>query len=222
MISPAPPATRDYRDAALRAAGWSLANDHPGPYVGGTPDNPDVIDKEAGWIAFDSYLALYDVTQNKRWLDAAAAAATYTETWMYGWNVPLPPDATLVQIPRLNTTAGAAGLIATGHSAADLFLAYASLSYARLSIDTGDTHYAEVARLLQANTAQFVDVNGSLGYATPGLCVEAFSLVGGRRGRSVGTWLPWCTSAILEPMARCREVFGTIDVAAASRWTHRC
>lgn len=204
-----------YRVAALRAAEWSLAHDAPGRYVGGTPDNPDVIDKEAGWIAFDSYLALFDVTGEKRWLDAAAAAATFTETWIYGWNVRLPIDIENPQIPRLKTTAGAASLIATGHSGADLFLAFASLSYARLSVYTGDTHFADVARLLQANTAQLVDVNGSLGYATPGLCVEAFSLVGGRRGSSVGVWLPWGTSAVLEPMARCREMFGTTDVAAA-------
>ena len=59
-----------YLDAAMRAGEWSLANNTDGPtYVGGTPDNPDVIDKEAGWIAFDSYLALYDVTQDQRWLD---------------------------------------------------------------------------------------------------------------------------------------------------------
>ena len=204
-----------YRAAAVRAAEWTVSHDTPGRYVGGTPDNPDVIDKEAGWIAFDSYLALYDVTRDKRWLDAAVAAATFAETWMYGWNVPLPVDVVSPQIPRLKTTAGAASLIATGHSGADLFLAFGSLSYARLAVYTGDKHFADVARLLQANTAQLVDVNGSLGYAVPGLCVEAFGLVGGHRGNSVGAWLPWGTSAVLEPMARCREIFGTADVAAA-------
>jgi hypothetical protein len=198
-----------YRAAAIRAANFALAQH---AYVGGTPDNPDVIDKEAGWIAFDSYLALYDVTRDKKWLDAAIDAATFTETWIYTWNVPLPIDGTTITIPRVKTTAGAS-LIATGHSGADVFLAYASFSYLRLSIYTDDTHFADVARLLQANTAQFVDVGGSHGYATPGLLVEAFTLAV-NRGHSVGTWLPWCTSAILEPMSRMREAFGEIDVAA--------
>lgn len=206
-----------YRAAAERAATWSLQHDAPGRYAGGTPDNPDVIDKEAGWIAMESYLALHDVTGERRWLDAAVRAADYTETWIYAWNVPMPVDATLIQIPRLRTTAGAGSLIATGHSGVDLFLAFASLGYARLALATGDEHFADVARLLQANTAQFVDVDGSLGYAQPGLCVEAFSLAGGRRGRSVATWLPWGTSAVMEPMARCRDAFGTLDVAEALR-----
>ncbi|MFT3788088.1 MAG: hypothetical protein QM770_18265 [Tepidisphaeraceae bacterium] len=200
-----------YRQAALRAAAFALKT--PDTYVGGTPDNPDVIDKEAGWIAFEAYLALYDVTHEKKYLDAAERAATFTETWVYGWNVPMPLDAKQLTIPKLQTTAGMS-LIATGHSGSDLFLAYASLSYLRLSIYTGDGHYADVARLLQANTAQLVDVGGSLGYAQPGLCVEAFSLAV-NRGQSVGVWLPWCTSAIVEPMARAREVFGVLDIHSA-------
>lgn len=201
-----------YRDAAIRAGEWSLANNADGrTYVGGTPDNPDVIDKEAGWIALDSYLALYDVTQDKRWLDAAVAAATFTETWVYGWNVPMPVDAQRrrLTLPRIKTTAGMS-LIATGHSGSDLFLSYAWLSYIRLSLYTRDPHFADVARLLQANPAQLVSVNGSLRYAQDGLCLEAFSLAV-NRGHSVNVWLPWCTSAILEPMARSRETFGTID-----------
>ena len=208
-----------YRAAALRAATLALKANADGPsYIGGTPDNPDVVDKEAGWIAFDSYLALYDVTQDKRWLDAAVDAATFTETWIYAWNVPLPIDADPAKlgVPRVKTFAGT-NLIATGHSGVDNFLAFASFSYARLAIYTGDEHFAGVARLLQHNSAQFVDTGeksgNSLGYATPGLCVEAFTLAV-NRGHSVNVWLPWLTSAIVEPMARMREAFGVTDVDA--------
>lgn len=207
---------RKYRDAALRAAEFALkANASGAAYVGGTPDNPDVVDKEAGWIAMDSCLALYDVTREKKWLSAALDAAAFTETWIYGWNVPLPSDKENVGVPRVETFAGA-NLIATGHSGADNFLAFASFAYARLWIYTGDEHWLDIARLLQHNSAQFIETgkgDNALGYAMPGLQVEAFSLAV-NRGHSVRIWLPWLTSATLEPMARMREAFGVIDVNA--------
>lgn len=203
-----------YRTAALRAAGFAIkANTSGALYVGGTPDNPDVLDKEAGWIAMDSYLALYDVTRDPRWLDAAADAAAFTGTWIYGWSVPLPLDREEVGVPRVKTFAGT-NLIATGHSGADNFLSFASFSYARLWIYTGDEHWLDVATILQHNSAQFVDTGSdgnALGYAVPGLQVEAFSLAV-NRGHSVRVWLPWLTSATLEPMVRMREALGVIDV----------
>ena len=200
-----------YRAAAVRAGEYGRAAvGDAAAYVGGTADNPDVTDKEAGWIAFDSFLALYDVTQDRRWLAAAADAATFTETWLYCWDVPLPAEG--LQVPRFQT-AGAASLIALGHSGADVFLAFAPLSYYRLSLYTGDAHFAEVARLLANNPKQLVDVGGSLGYGQEGLLVEAMSLAVGR-GRSVGAWLPWGTSAVIDPMVRTRDIFGTIDLAA--------
>jgi hypothetical protein len=210
---------KKYRDAAIRAAEFALTENKNGAtYVGGTPDNPDVIDKEAGWIAMDSYLALYDVTQDKKWLDAALDAATFTETWVYAWNVPLPRDKENVGVPRVKTFAGT-NLIATGHSGADNFLAFASFSYVRLWIYTGDEHWLDVAKLLQHNSAQFIETGkdgNALGYAVPGLQVEAFSLAV-NRGNSVKIWLPWLTSATLEPMARMRETFGEIDVDSVAK-----
>ena len=204
-----------YRRAAVRAGEYGVraaggAGGDAADYVGGTPDNPDVKDKEAGWIAFDSFLALYDVTQDRRWLDAAAEAATFTETWLYCWDVPLRTQG--LEIPRVRTT-GTVSLIALGHSGADCFLAYAALAYYRLSLYTGDEHYARVARLLANNTKQLVDVGGSLGYGHQGLLVEAMSLAV-RRGKSVGGWLPWCTSAIIDPMVGQRAIFGSVDLAA--------
>ncbi len=205
-----------YLDSAIRAAEFAVKENESGArYVGGTPDNPDVLDKEAGWIAMDSYLALYDVTQDKRWLSAATDAATFTETWIYGWNVPLPIDKQNVGVPRVKTYAGT-NLIATGHSGVDNFLAYASFSYTRLWIYTGDDHFRDIAKLLQHNSAQFIETGkqgNALGYVKPGLQVEAFSLAV-NRGHSVRTWLPWLTSATLEPMARMRETFGVMDVEA--------
>jgi hypothetical protein len=59
-----------------------------------------------------------------------------------------------------------------------------------------------------------VDVNGSLGYAEPGLCTETLSLtVDGRRGRGNGVdvWLPWLTYSMVEPVVRLQEAYGMMD-----------
>jgi hypothetical protein len=200
-------------------------------YYGGTADNDDVTDKEAGWIALDSFLSLYEVAREQRWLDAAERAGTFTETWLYGWNVPIPRDERQVTFPPAKTTAGMS-LIAVGHSGADIFLAFAPFAYERLAVYTGDPHFADVARVLAYDTRQFVDVGGSVGYAVPGLVTEATTLAP-PRGHGVNVWLPWCTAAMVEPMCDFQDAFGTVDVndvlkmpaerqrAALDRWVRK-
>ena len=209
---------RRYAEAAVRAGEWCLPNVHAAfAYVGGTADNPNVIDKEAGFMALDAFLALHDLTSDRRYLLAAIQAADFMETWVYAWNVPPTPGANPrgALPPRLYTTGFS--LIATGHSAADLFMAGAPFLYYRLFIETGDVHYLDVARLLCYNPRQFVDVDGSMGYGQPGLCTEALSLAV-PRGHGVNVWLPWLTVSMVEPLVHLEETFGTmnLDVAVAT------
>ena len=212
---------RRYAEAAVRAGEWCLPNIHAAfVYVGGTADNPNVVDKEAGFMALQAFLALHDLTGEARWLAAAVQAADFTETWAYAWNVPPAPGGTAGRAawpPRLLTSGFS--LIATGHSGADLFLAGAAFLYYRLYVEIGDAHDLAVARLLYDNPRQFVDVDGSMGYGQPGLCTEAVSLAT-PRGRGVNVWLPWLTASMVEPMTRLEDGFGTMDleVAVAATW----
>jgi hypothetical protein len=207
-----------YLDAALRAGEYCWETAHKTfSYVGGTADNPNVIDKEAGFIAMDAFLALRDITGEERWLDAAVQAGDFTETWAYCWNIPIPEEDTAATYPRGATTTGFS-LIATGHSGADLFLAGAPFFYYRLYLGTGDDHYADVARQLLYDTKQGMDIDGSLGYGHTGLCTEALSLSVGRRGRGhgVNTWLPWLTYSMIEPIVRLEEAYGFMDTPIAT------
>jgi hypothetical protein len=202
---------RQYLEAALRAGAWCWTNTHQAfCYVGGTVDNPNVMDKEAGFIALDAFLALHDATSEERWLKAAAQAADFTETWTYCWSVPIPAEDERVTYPRGATTTGFS-LIACGHSGADLFLAGAAFLFYRLYLQTGDRHYADMARQFLYNTRQSMDINGSLGYGYPGLCTEALSLAP-PRGRGVNTWLPWLSYSMMEPVAQLQETYGTMDI----------
>lgn len=202
---------REYRDVALRAGDWSYRQVHEDfVYVGGTADNPNVMDKEAGYLALVAFLALHDLECEQRWLDAARQAADFTETWAYSWNIPIPDDTRPAAYPKGCPTT-AFSLIAAGHSSADLFLAGGAFYYYRLSHATGDAHYAAMATQFLYDTKLAVDLNGSLGYGKPGLCTEALTLAP-PRGRGVDAWLPWLTYNMIEPLARLQDTYGTMEI----------
>lgn len=197
-----------YKSAALKAGEFCWRSVHQAyAYVGGTPDNPNVLDKEGGVMALEAFAALYDLTGERRWLDAATQAAEYVETWTYCWNIPMPTGDPKSDFPPGRTTHGLS-LIATGHSGADNYLAGAPFAFYRLYLWTGDPHFRDYARFLLFDTKQLLDWDGRLGYAKPGLQLEAMSLAV-RRGHSVKTWLPWLTVATLEPLVRLHDVFGS-------------
>jgi hypothetical protein len=196
-----------YRTAALRAGEFCWRQEHLSfHYVGGTEDNPNVMDKEAGFMALDAFHALHDATDEPKWLAAAEQAADFIETWCYCWNIPIPGDDVAVAYPRPAPTS-AFSLIATGHSGADLFMAGAAFMFYRLYVKTGDAHYQNVAELLLHNTKHAMDIGGSLGYAHEGLCTEALTLAPSR-GHGIGFWGSWLTYSMIEPIAQLEDVYG--------------
>lgn len=202
-----------YQQSAVRAGAFCWVSVHQAyAYVGGTPDNPNVLDKEGGMMALAAFLALYDATGEKRWLTAATQAAWYSETWVYCWNIPMPDGDPKVVFPKGRTTLGLS-LIATGHSGADTYMAAAPFLFYRLSLLTGETHFRDSARMLLHDTKQLLDWDGKLGYKYPGLQTEALSLPP-PRGHGVQSWLPWLTVTQVEPLVRLRDVFGSLDIDA--------
>ena len=185
---------KKYLDVAIRTAdfAWEQGQD-TGRFVGGTIDNPDVIDKEAATISLEGYLALHDLTREPRWLERAQAAAAMAETWMYIWNVPMPADtpADKLQWKRGVPTTGMQ-LIATGHSLVDAYMAFDVASFAKLYRLTGDQHYLEVAAILLHNTKAMIELpDRPLGLRGPGWQQEHFCF---SLPRGIGRhqfWLPW-------------------------------
>ncbi len=198
------------RTAAIRAGEWSLAHiTKELEYRGGTCDNSDIYDKESGIYAIFAYLALYDLEKEQRWLDAAVAAADYTETWTYAWSFPV--DVPFPNNPLSKRNISGQSLIATGHSGADVYMAACPYLYYRLYLLTDDKHYLEFARFLNKNTKQCTDWDGSFGYAYAGLCHES----GGLSDQSFGGvyhWLPWCTYVQVDPISRLYDSFGAYEI----------
>jgi hypothetical protein len=201
----------EYRTAVIKAAEWCLKNIHQDyKYIGSVIDNPYVKDRESGQKMIEAMLAAYDLTSDNRYLEAACQAAYYTVSYMYAWNIPWETGTTLdMPWPKNKTTVGIT-IIATGHSGADCGFAYNSFEYLRLFELTKDPYFLRIARLLEKNTKQTMDYDGSLNFAYRGLQREAIRCVT-HRGDGVALWLPWCTAAELDPVFRMEDAYGFID-----------
>ena len=190
-----------YLQAASRAGElcWALGGRH-GTFVGGTLDNANVADKEAGAVALEAFLALFESTGDGRWLERAQDAADLAETWMYLWNVPMPEDEADLHWKGGVTTVGAQ-LIATGHPLTDAYMAWDVANYAKLYAYTQDAHYLDVAKLLLHNTKTMLALpGGPFDLAGPGWQQEHWSFAP-PRGRGVHRfWLPWVACSQLEGM----------------------
>ena len=204
-----------YLQAALRAGEWSYEHQYRlFEYRGGPCDTFDVLDNESGIYAMFAYIALYDVTGDPKWLEAACGAADYTETYTFVWHFP-------VHVPypahpfRRNHISGQSN-VSAGMPGGDIYMAACSYTYYRLFLLTGDAHYLDFAEFLNRNCKQANDTDGSCGYRYPGLVNEggAFSE---QEYRSRFHWLPWCTFVEVDPASRFEDTFGAHEIAEIER-----
>lgn len=207
-----------YKEAAIKAGDFCYEHIHiPYKYVGSVIDNPNVKDRESGQKAIEAFLVLYDLTGEKKWLDAACQAAYYTVTYMYAWNIPVEEGDEPIEWP-LNKTSVGLTIIATGHSGADCGFSYNSFEYLRLYILTGNEDFLKIATLLEKNTKQTMDYDGTLGYALHGLQTEAIRIVT-PRGYGVKLWLPWVTASALDPLFKMKDAYNEIGIDKISKHT---
>ena len=180
-------------------------------------DNPQTIDSESGQQAINGFLSVYDLTKDKKWLDAAEQAAIYTESWSYMFEVPVEKDQFAeTDWPKDRSIVGQ-HIIAIGHSATDLGFAWSAFVYYRLYLLTGKEHYLHVARISAHNTKQSMNLGQKLYPGQPeGLQQEAFQVRvnngAGRRMNSIMEALTWNFAAHLDPMIRFKDAFGSYDL----------
>lgn len=203
-----------YREAAVRAGEWAYEHAYLElEYRGGTCDNLDIQDKEAGIYALFGFLALYDLTGEDKWLEGAVGAADYTETWTYAWTFPVHTPWPKHPFNRYSISGQSIITIGGG---ADVYMAACSYTYYRLYLITGDEHYLDFAEFIHKNTRQSCDVDGSIGYIMPGLGHESGNFTE-QVLQSHYHWLPWCTFVIVDPCSRMYDTFGVYEIADAER-----
>lgn len=204
-----------YKQSALKAGDWAYENTYKlMEYRGSTCDNTDIMDNESGIYAIFGFLSLYDLTGGQKWLEALIGAADYTETWTYAWSFPV--RALWPNHPFTKNRISGQSPVTLGGGGGDMYMAACAYVYYRLYIITNDEHYRDYAEFIHNNTRQANDVDGSFGYALPGLSHE-----GGRFAdqtfQSHYHWLPWVTYVEVDPLSRLFDTFGTYDIAGAEK-----
>ncbi|MBE0653618.1 MAG: hypothetical protein IH594_07455 [Bacteroidales bacterium] len=198
-----------YKQAALKAGNFAWEDgQNKGVFVGATIDNPDVIDKEAGTLSLEAYLALYNETKDEKWIYRAKAAADFAETWIYLWEVPIPDDNNdkTIGLKKGMTTIGNQ-LISTGHSLTDNYMAFDVDEFVELSRLTGNDHYMDVARILLHNTKSWISIpEHPYDLKGMGWVQEHWSLAPHRGHGMHRRWLPWVTTSYLN------GIFGLQDI----------
>lgn len=210
-----------YYKAALKAGDWTYDNLYINmEYRGGTCDNADILDKEAGIYAMFAFLALYDLTKDDKWIEAAKGAADYVETYTYIWNFPVSTHFPTMPF-NFNHISGQSHIVA-GAGAADVYMACGGYVYYRLYLLTGDEHYRDYGEFIYINSKQANDIDGEYGAAIPGLVHESgFFCEQIYQGNY--HWLPWCTFVEIDPVSRMFDTFGVYEYSEAEKipWEER-
>ncbi len=203
-----------YKEAALSAADYSYDELYlgRGKYVGGTPDNPNTVDKEAAVYAMYCFEAAHSLSGDDKYLAAAEHAAVCAMSWVYTYDFAVPSQLSNQEINTFED-GGVIGFsfIATGHSSADNYAAYIFFALYRLYLESGDDFYFDAALLIENASKLSNDYDGRMGFKYRAMGPEA-TTVADFNFASVGTWLPWSGIANIEPIIHFKTCFGTYSI----------
>lgn len=211
-----------YLDAVKKAGEFIYENLYPQHvYYGGTCDNPDAVDKEAGVFAMYAYDALYTLTGEERWLKCLEEATAFAMSSVIAISFKIPDSASTQNVANPYKYGYTEGLsyICIGGTSLDNFAAYMYYQLFREYIYTGKDIYLMMAEFIQQDTKGTMDYDGKLGFSYRSLTPEAstiysFGFDSATDDEGVkGVWLPWQSAANAEPIAKMYDVFGQSDVA---------
>ena len=150
-----------YRTAALKAGQYYISNFvEPEEYWGDTLD-ANAIDKEAGHAILRAMIILYEITDDKIFLEAACRAAHFVTTWQFTYNTSFPNGSQLGQ-RNFKTFGGTIVSVENMHS--DPYIAFA-LDFLRLWKYTGDSYWKDRAIAgLEFALQMVAKENDTLGY----------------------------------------------------------
>ena len=208
----------NYYLAAMKAVEYSYNELYLGlgKYVGGTPDNPNTVDKEAAVYAMYCFTSAYQVTKEEKYLAAAKHAAVSSLSWVYSYDFAVPCTSSVDSINTFKN-GGVKGfsMIATGHSSADNYAAYIYYELFNLYVLSDDDFFYTASHFIQNNTKLSNDYDGRMNFKYKALMPEA-TTIADFDFKSVGTWLPWSSIANVEPIVNMEKTYGVKDVTKTS------
>lgn len=217
LIAPLCQGAGRFQDATLRAAalkaGQHYRNRHlemDEPYWGGTLD-ASCEDKEGAFAAMQAFLALFDLTGDPDWLDAAGHAADVALTYCVAWDIPLPPGPLADR--ALKTRGWTAVSVQNMHL--DVYGVLLAPDIYRIGNLTGRDDLRKLAKVMFRSCGQLIDPQGSQGeqieqtnYTQQG---SGFGPSGFRGGYSEHWTVFWITAHFLTAATRFRELGVDLD-----------
>lgn len=195
------------REAALKAGRHYLDRhlEMDEPYWGGTLD-ASCEDKEGAFAAMQAFLALFDLTGDTKWLDAAGHAMDVALTYCVAWDIPLPPGPLADR--SLKTRGWTAVSVQNMHL--DVYGVLLAPDVYRIGELTGRDDLKALAKVMFRSCGQLIDHQGSQGEQieqtnyTQQRC--GFGANGYRGGYSEHWTVFWITAHFLNAAARFREM----------------
>lgn len=170
----------EFIDAAERAVRFELAH-HVGTseYRGGTLDNPNLVDKEAAFVAMKALLAVADLLPDSEarsaYVDGARRAADNAISWHSLWAVPNITGTPLADADVRSVGWGGINSV-WGVGVTDIYSLFFARDLVRLSEVLDDPRYADVAELVAASSLQLLASPGSRhGFADTGMQPEGIA-----------------------------------------------
>lgn len=149
-----------YKKAALKAADY-YANRHldlTEPYWGGTLD-ATCEDKEGAWGAFQGFMAAYEYTQDKKYLEWAQHAGDVVLSYTVVWDIPLPAGRLADHFLK---TRGWTGVSAQNQHL-DVYGVLTTPEFYKLGQLTNNTDLMRLAEVMYRSCGQMIDPIGAHG-----------------------------------------------------------
>lgn len=190
------PQDKRYGEAAVRAAGYTLAHElRLELYQGGTMDNPNIVDKEAAQYVMAGMYSLYSLTGEKKYMDAAAKAARQFVTWNYIWNAPVRKGTILCEKGFCTKGMGAINSIWCG-GVVDIYSLFHIRELYLVGRAAGEKFMEEMAEWISIAAHQILSWPGDdMGFADAGMQPEGFGI---------------CPQGLDEGMIEKGDIWGTL------------
>lgn len=175
------------------------------PYWGGTLD-ARCEDKEGAWAALQAFLAMHEATGEPRYLTWARHAGDVVLSYVYVWDVPLPPGR--LADHGFKTRGWTSVSVQNMHL--DVYGVLCAPAFWRLGQLTGNSDYQKLARLMLVACGQLLDPLGGQGeqmHQTNYAQHYRYTDLAGVRGDYVEQWnVYWISAHFLVAAAQLDEL----------------
>jgi hypothetical protein len=153
-------ANKQYRRAALKAADYYAKRhlDMTEPYWGGTLD-ATCEDKEGAWGAFQGFMAAYEYTNEKKYLEWAQHAGDVVLSYTVVWDIPMPAGRLADHFFKTRGWTG----VSPQNQHLDVYGVLTTPQFYKLGLLTNNKALMKLAEVMYRSCGQMIDPFGAHG-----------------------------------------------------------